>query len=75
MLVQLFVLGTLWIGIAATAWLALVPATLSVTTFSWLSGALAGAFLATGAVARNARPTRSIARVLYDVEHAPDARR
>jgi hypothetical protein len=75
MLKQVVVMGVIWTGIAATMWLTLVPSSISVTTFAWLNAALAVAFVAVAGATRSARPTSSVAQVLYDVEHPSDIRR
>jgi hypothetical protein len=75
MLTTLIVLGVVWIGIVAAIWLAFVPASISVTTFGWLSAVLGVAVVAVAGVTRGARPTRSIAHLLYDVEHPSGLRR
>jgi len=75
MLKQLIVLGAIWMGIAAAMWLTLVPGLISGLTFGWLNAALAVAFVAVAGATMSARPTSSIARVLYDVEHPSDTRR
>jgi hypothetical protein len=75
MLKQLAVLGAVWIAIASVLWLALVPALISAGTFGWLNLALFVALVAMAGTVRGARPTSSIARVLYDAEHQSDSRR
>jgi hypothetical protein len=75
MLKQLVVLGVIWVGIASLMWVAVVPTLLSPSTFGWVNIALAVAFVAMAGTVRGARPTTSIARVLYDVEHPSDSRR
>ena len=75
MLKQLVVLGAIWIGIASLMWTVAVPAMLSPSTFGWVNLALAVAFMAMAGTVRGARPSSSIARVLYDAEHPSDARR
>jgi hypothetical protein len=73
MLTRIIVPGAGWIGIALAVWLTLVPASISVTTFAWLNAALAVVFLVVVGSTLSARPTTSIAQVLYDVEHPSDA--
>ena len=75
MLKQLVVLGVVWVAFASVAWVALVPALISTATFAWLNIALVVAGVAMIGTVRGARPTSSIARVLYDAEHQSDSRR
>lgn len=63
-----------WIAAAFAAWVALVPAAISAATFIWLSAATAVLVAVAVATTRGARPTRSVAHVLYDVEN-PSAQR
>jgi hypothetical protein len=57
--------------LAATvaAWVTWVPSAVSATTFGWLMAAGAVVTGVTLAIMSRAQPTRSIAHVLYDVEH------
>jgi hypothetical protein len=68
-------LGGLYIAAEIAIWMTFVPEALSVQTFGWMS---ALAFMTTIAGASSvvrARSTRSIAHVLYDVEHPSDSPR
>lgn len=58
-----------YVAVAIAAWFAFVPATMSAQTFAWMSALAFMATIAAGAAIVGARPTRSIAHVLYDVEH------
>ncbi len=62
-------LGTIYAALAVAAWLWLVPDMISPQTFAWI--ALLAVATTTAAVWTivGARSTRSIAHVLYDVEH------
>lgn len=55
-------------------WLLFVPGYLSPSTFVWMTAAALLVITFAGVTAANARATRSIAHVLYEVEH-PGTRR
>lgn len=61
-----------WIAAASAAWVALVPAPTSAATFVWLSAATAVVIAV--AATRSARPTQSVAHVLYRVENSGQRR-
>lgn len=69
--VILFVVA--YLGIEALVWITQVPARMTVSTFAWVS--MLGLIMTGIALwtAFGGRPTRSIAHVLYDVEH-PDSK-
>lgn len=69
----LLVFAGLFIIAEAGVWLVLVPNPVSVQTFSWLSALACTTVLAAAATMIRARSTRSIAHVLYDVEHPSDS--
>lgn len=56
---------------AVASWLLLVPGVVSGGTFAWLSAAVLLVVGVSLKTAVNARPTRSIAHVLHDVEQPP----
>lgn len=64
-----FVLCGLYVAIAIGFWLLFVPSTLSPQTFAWITALTFMTTIAAGSAMVWARPTRSIAHVLYDVEH------
>ena len=64
-----------WIAAAFAAWVAFVPATISAAPFIWLNAATAAVIAVAVATTRSARPTRSVAHVLYDVENPSEQRR
>lgn len=70
--VKLTVLLALCAVYAATSiavWFAAVPGVLSAQTFVWASALALLTVIAAGTTIVSARATRSIAHVLYDVEH------
>lgn len=70
--VKLGVLAALCVIYASTsiaAWFAAVPGVVSAQTFAWVSVLALLTTIAVAATTVSARPTRSIAHVLYDVEH------
>jgi FtsH-binding integral membrane protein len=75
MLKHYVALGVVWVALASVMWMAVVPALISPSTFGWLNLVLIVALVAMAGTASAARPTSSIARVLYDVEHPSDSRR
>jgi hypothetical protein len=68
-------LGGLYVAGELAAWFALVPDVLSVGTFAWTSAMAFITVIAASASIARARPTRSIAHVLYDVEHPASLRK
>lgn len=62
-------LCAVYAGMSVAAWFAVVPAVVSAQTFAWVSALALLTLIAAGATIANARATRSIAHVLYDVEH------
>ncbi len=64
-----WILGTSWMAAAMGLWFVAVPTWMSVSTFWWVNTAAVavGAILVTSL--RSARPSQSIAQVLYDTEH------
>lgn len=67
--------ASFWLVLAAAAWVALVPDAISSATFAWANSAVVVVTALAVILARTARPTRSIAHVLYDVEHPSEQRR
>lgn len=61
--------GVLYLAAEVVAWVALVPHALSVQAFAWISVLALTATVAAGATLMGARATRTVAHVLYDVEH------
>lgn len=64
-----WILGASWISVAMAIWAVEVPAWMSVTTFGWVNAAALGAGTILVTAVRSARPTQSIAQVLYETEH------
>lgn len=62
-------LGLFWAGLALAIWTLFVPAPVSVSAFAWINVAMALSIALIVMFARFAEPTRSIAHVIYDVEH------
>jgi hypothetical protein len=68
-LTVLLSLCAVYAAMSIGAWFAVVPAVVSAQTFAWVSALAMLTLIAAGATIVNARATRSIAHVLYDVEH------
>ncbi len=66
---SVFALGALYAALAIAAWLWLVPDTISTQTFAWIALLAVATTIAAAWTIVGARSTRSIAHVLYDVEH------
>lgn len=64
-----------WMTIVVILWLAAVPSWVSPSTFFWLNAATMAIAAVFVTAVRSAGPTRSIAHVLYDTEHATSPRR
>lgn len=58
-----------YVALGVAAWMALVPRLFSAQTFAWISTLAVATTIAAGWAIVRARSTRSIAHVLYDVEH------
>lgn len=65
----MFALGAVYAGLAIAAWLWLVPDMISTPTFGWIALLAVATTIAAAWSIAGARSTRSIAHVLYDVEH------
>ena len=65
----LLALCAVYAATSIAAWFAAVPSVVSAQTFAWVSALALLTIIAAGATMANARATRSIAHVLYDVEH------
>jgi hypothetical protein len=65
----LLALGAVYAATSIAVWVAAVPGVVSGQTFAWVSVLALLTVAAAGAAVANARATRSIAHVLYDVEH------
>lgn len=68
-LAAVLALGLLYLAAQVVAWVVLVPHVLSVQTFAWISVLALTTTVAAGVTMMGARATRSVAHVLYDVEH------
>ncbi len=62
-------LCSLYVAIEVAVWFTFVPDVLSVQTYAWMSALAFMTTIAGGAAVVRAQSTRSIAHVLYDVEH------
>jgi hypothetical protein len=62
-------LCALYTALGVVAWLSLVPRVFSAQTFAWMSLLVVATTVAAVWSIIGARSTRSIAHVLYDVEH------
>jgi hypothetical protein len=71
----LFGLAGLFVVAEVAVWLAFVPELLSTPTFAWLSVLACTTVIAAASTVVRGRSTRSIAHLLYDVEHPSDSRR
>lgn len=74
-LTALIALCGVFVAMEIGIWLTFVPDALSVQTFAWMSALAFMITIATAASVIRARSTRSIAHVLYDVEHPADGSR
>ena len=59
----------LYAAVEVAVWLAFVPQSVSAPTFAWVSILGLVTMIAVVSTMVGARPTRSIAHVLYDTEH------
>lgn len=66
--------GLVFVSVELFVWLRLVPGVIGVATAVWLTLAILLVAVFAARTAVNARATRSIAHVLYDVEHPSDRR-
>ncbi len=66
---SVFAMGGGYAALAIAAWLWLVPDTISTQTFAWIALLAVATTIAAAWAIVGARSTRSIAHVLYDVEH------
>lgn len=66
---SVFTLGAIYAALAIAAWLWLVPDMISTQTFAWVAVLAVATTAAAAWTIVGARSTRSIAHVLYDVEH------
>lgn len=62
------------VGFETAAWLLLVPATVTVSTFVFANGLAVSMFFVGMMSAANGQQTRSVAQLLYDVENDRPAR-
>ena len=65
----LLALAGLYMAAGIGLWLALVPIVISPQTFGWMSALAFVVAIVSGSTIVRAQSTRSIAHVLYDVEH------
>ncbi len=71
---------TVWAGVAVWAvvawgaWTMLVPTVISGATLAWANAIVAVVIVVTRAMMKGASPTRSVAHILYDAEHASERR-
>jgi hypothetical protein len=65
----LLTLCAVYAAASIAAWFTAVPGVVSGQTFAWVSALALLTVVAAGATIVSARATRSIAHVLYDVEH------
>lgn len=70
-----WVISAAWIAVAIATLLVAVPSRMSVETFCWANAAIFSVAAIVCASLRAARPTRSIAHVLYDTEQQREPRR
>jgi hypothetical protein len=68
------IVGGVWLVLALVAWVTVVPAVMSVSTFLWANLAALGLAVALPAILRAGQPSRSMGGILYDAEH-PEKRR
>lgn len=68
-LAAVLVLCGAYVAVEIAAWFAFVPSAMSAQTFAWITALAFMATISAGAAIVGARPTRSIAHVLYEVEN------
>ncbi len=66
---SVFALCAIYAALGIAAWVWLVPGVISTQTFAWMSLLAVATTIAALWTIVGARSTRSIAHVLYDVEH------